>query len=62
VGIEVQGVEAYTMAIFSGEDVYLLGVVTLEGLSLEVDPVRGVLRPMELILMRSSSINGPNMF
>ena len=61
-GIEVQGVEAYTMAIFSGEDVYLLGVVTLEGLSLEVDPVRGVLRPMELILMRSSSINGPNIF
>lgn len=36
---------------FGEEDAYLLGVVTLEELGLEADPVKGVLRPMELLLM-----------
>jgi predicted aspartyl protease len=51
VGIEVQGVRAHTIAVFGDEGVYLLGVTTLEELGLEVDPVKGELRPMELLLM-----------
>jgi predicted aspartyl protease len=51
VGIEVQGIRAHTIAVFGDEGVYLLGVTTLEELGLEVDPVKGELRPMELLLM-----------
>jgi predicted aspartyl protease len=50
VGIEVQGVRAHTIAVFGDEGVYLLGVTTLEELGLEVDPAKGELRPMELLL------------
>jgi len=32
------------------ERVYILGAVTLEELGLEVDPVKGVLKPTELLL------------
>jgi len=51
VGIEVQGIRAHTIVVFGDEDVYLLGVVTLEELGLEVDPISGELRPLELLLM-----------
>lgn len=51
VGIEAQGVRAHTVAVFGDEGAYLLGVTTLEELGLEVDPVKGELRPMELLLM-----------
>jgi len=51
VGIEIRGARSYTPVVFGEEGVYLLGVVTLEELGLEVDPVKGVLRPMELLLM-----------
>jgi len=51
VGIEVKGIRVHTVAIFGDEGVYLLGVVTLKELGLEVDPVKGELRPMELLLM-----------
>jgi len=40
--------------VFGDEGVYLLGVVTLEELGLEVDPVKGELRPMELLLMQAT--------
>ena len=51
VGIEVQGVRAHTIAVSGGEGVYLLGTTTLEELGLEVDPVKGELRPMEPLPM-----------
>jgi len=51
IGIEIKGLKAHTIAIFGDEDVYLLGIVTLEELGLEVDPIRGELKPMELLLM-----------
>lgn len=51
IGIEVEDRFTYTIVVFGEEDVYLLGVTTLEELGLEVDPVKGVLVPMELLLM-----------
>ena len=51
VGIEIQGIKTHTVAVFGDDNVYLLGVVTLEELGLEIDPVKGELRPMELLLM-----------
>ena len=51
VGIEIRGIKTHTIAVFGDEGIYLLGVVTLEELGLEVDPIRGELRPMELLLM-----------
>ncbi|MCX8204642.1 MAG: Retroviral aspartyl protease [Candidatus Nezhaarchaeota archaeon] len=52
IGVEVNGIKTHSIAIFGDEGVYLLGVVTLEELGLEVDPVRGELRPLELLLMQ----------
>jgi len=57
VGIEVQGVRAHTIAVFGDEGVYLLGVTTLEELGLEVDPVKGELRPVELLLMLKRALS-----
>jgi len=51
VGIEIKGIKTHTPVVFGDEGVYLLGVVTLEELGLEVDPVSGELKPMELLLM-----------
>lgn len=51
VGIEIGGIKTHTIAVFGDENIYLLGVVTLEELGLEIDPVKGELRPMELLLM-----------
>jgi len=55
IGIEVNGVKTYTIAVFGDENVYLLGAVTLEELGLEVDPVKGELKPLELLLMTVSN-------
>jgi len=55
IGIEINGVKTYTIAVFDDENVYLLGVVTLEELGLEVDPIKGELKPLELLLMAVSN-------
>ena len=50
-GVEIQGVRTHTVVVFGDEDVYLLGITTLEEVGLEIDPLRRELRPMELLLM-----------
>ncbi|MDW8044907.1 MAG: retroviral-like aspartic protease family protein [Nitrososphaerota archaeon] len=51
IGIEVNDIKAHSIAVFGDENVYLLGIVTLEELGLEVDPIKGELKPLELLLM-----------
>ncbi|MBS7653669.1 MAG: Retroviral aspartyl protease [Candidatus Bathyarchaeia archaeon] len=51
IGIEVNNIKTHSITVFGDENVYLLGVVTLEELGLEVDPIKGELRPLELLLM-----------
>ncbi|MEM0054085.1 MAG: Retroviral aspartyl protease [Candidatus Methanomethylicia archaeon] len=51
IGIEINNVKTHTIVVLGDENVYLLGVVTLEELGLEVDPVKGELKPLELLLM-----------
>jgi len=51
VGIEIQNIKTHTITVFGDENVYLLGVVTLEELGLELDPIKGELKPLELLLM-----------
>ncbi len=51
IGIEINGLKTHTPVIFGEENVYLLGVVTLEELGLQVDPLTGELKPLELLLM-----------
>lgn len=51
VGIEIQGMKTHTIAVFGNENIYLLGIVTLEELGLEINPVKGGLRPMKPLLM-----------
>jgi hypothetical protein len=48
IGFEVQGARVLALAVFGG--VHLPRVTTLEELGLEVDPVKGELRPMELLM------------
>lgn len=50
--IEVHGITRATTVVFGSEEApALLGVTTLEQLGLEVDPVTGKLKPMELMLL-----------
>jgi clan AA aspartic protease len=50
--IEIEGLAVMTTLVFGSEDApALLGVTTLEQLGLEVDPVTGKLKPMELMLL-----------
>ncbi|MEM1538703.1 MAG: retroviral-like aspartic protease family protein [Candidatus Nezhaarchaeales archaeon] len=51
IGIEINNIKTYSITVFGDENVYLLGVVTLEELGLEVDPIKGELKPLELLLM-----------
>ncbi len=52
IGIEVLGKRRTIVVIFGeAEDLVVLGVTALEALGLEVDPVRGVLREAELLLL-----------
>jgi len=51
--IEIKGHSTYSIVIL-GEpsDAEVLGVTTLEELGLQVDPVSGELKPLELLLLR----------
>ena len=53
VEIEIDGHSTYSIVIL-GEpsDTEVLGVTTLEELGLQVDPVAGELKPLELLLLR----------
>jgi len=51
--IEVQGVGATSIVVFGPEESQpLLGVTTLENLGLQVNPVTGELKPLELYLLQ----------
>ena len=54
VEIEINGHSTYSIAIL-GEpsDAEVLGVTTLEELGLQVDPISGELKPLELLLLAS---------
>jgi aspartyl protease family protein len=50
--IEINGQSTYSTIIFGeNTDVEVLGVTTLEELGLQVDPVTGELKPLELLLL-----------
>jgi aspartyl protease family protein len=50
--VEVQGIGATSLLVFGPEESQpLLGVTTLELLGLQVDPVSGQLKPLELYLL-----------
>jgi clan AA aspartic protease len=52
VEVEIKGHGAYSIVVFGeGSDVEVLGVTTLEELGLQVDPVTGELKPLELLLL-----------
>jgi len=52
VEIEVKKIVAYTTVVFGEEDdTQVLGVTALEELGMQVDPVTGELKPMELLLL-----------
>jgi len=53
VGIAInEYVASATPVVFGDEDVYLLGAVAMEQLSLAPDPVKRILVPVEALLMR----------
>ncbi|MFB3888053.1 MAG: retroviral-like aspartic protease family protein [Candidatus Bathyarchaeia archaeon] len=53
VEVEIKGHSAYSIVIFGeASDAEVLGVTTLEELGLQVDPVSGELKPLELLLLR----------
>jgi len=50
--IEVEGISRATTVVFGSDEApALLGVTSLEQLGLEVDPITGKLKPMELMLL-----------
>ncbi len=52
IGIEIMGYRASaTPVVFGEENIYLLGSVTLEQLSLAPDPIEKKLKPVEALLM-----------
>ena len=52
IGIEIMGYKASaTPVVFGEEDIFLLGSVTLEQLSLAPDPIEKKLKPVEALLM-----------
>lgn len=54
IGIEIQGYKATaTPVIFGEENIYLLGSVTMEQLSLTPDPIHKKLKPTEALLMKN---------
>jgi len=57
IGVEVNGLITHTLTVFGDENIFLLGVVTLEELGLQVDPVKGKLKPLELLLMNIFRFN-----
>jgi aspartyl protease family protein len=54
--IEINGQSTYSIVIFGeNSDAEVLGVTTLEELGLQVDPVTGELKPLELLLLLTKS-------
>jgi clan AA aspartic protease len=52
--VEVQGIGATSVVVFGPEHSQpLLGVTTLENLGLQVDPISGQLKPLELFLLKT---------
>ena len=50
--IDIKDLFTHSMVVFGEErDAEILGVTTLEELGLQVDPVTGELKPMELLLL-----------
>lgn len=50
--VEINGESVYSVIVFGeSDDVEVLGVTTLEELGLQVDPVTGQLKPLELLLL-----------
>jgi len=50
--IQVRSTMAHSMVVFgANSDVPLLGVTALEELGLQVDPISGKLKPLELLLL-----------
>jgi len=50
--VEINGESTYSIIVFGEpEDAQVLGVTTLEELGLQVDPVSGQLKPLELLLL-----------
>ena len=53
--IEIQGQTTHSIIVFGEQkDTQVLGVTTLEELGLQVDPVTGELKPLELLLLHLS--------
>jgi len=50
--VEIGGQITHSITVFGDEkDIQVLGVTTLEELGLQVDPVTGELKPLELLLL-----------
>jgi len=50
--VEIQGQSTHSVIVFGEpKDTQVLGVTTLEELGLQVDPVTGELKPLELLLL-----------
>jgi len=59
VEVEVKGEVAHSTVVFGQEDdAAVLGVTALEELGLQVDPLTGELKPMELLLLWQAAIDG----
>ena len=53
--VEIQGQSTHSIIVFGEpKDTQVLGVTTLEELGLQVDPVTGELKPLELLLLHLS--------
>ena len=56
--IEVKKTVAYTTVVFGEEsDTQVLGITALEELGMQVDPITGELKPMELLLLEYKNID-----
>jgi len=57
VEMEIKGHSTYSIVIFGDpSDAEVLGITTLEELGLQVDPVSGELKPLELLLLRLNDL------
>ena len=57
VEVEIEGHSTFSVVVFGeGSDAEVLGVTTLEEIGLQVDPVSGELKPLELLLLLSSQL------
>ena len=50
--VEIKGQSTYSIIVYGEpEDAHVLGITTLEELGLQVDPITGELKPLELLLL-----------